>query len=132
MSARPKQRHSAYNKANKEQDRMADKLDRLAEFEAFQEKWLPAIRADLEAGMTPKQLRQKYASLAQAAEIMDLLNPDKRASAAKNILDREEGKAKETVVNEHRFKNMKPEQIDALLMSKLGIAETKDDKKTNH
>jgi uncharacterized lipoprotein NlpE involved in copper resistance len=129
--ARPKN-HKTPSARNGEEDKTIDMVDDLREFREFKKKYLPAIRADLSAGMTPKQLREKYASLAQAAEIMDLLDPHKRATAAKNIIDRVEGKAIETVKHEHKYKGLKREQAEALLLSKLGALNKDDDKKANH
>lgn len=117
---RPKRVPQFYNDGRPAEKRMTDFIQDLVEFEDFKETILPAIRKDVKSGMTAKQLREKYAALAQARLITDaLMNPDagKAAVAAKDIIDRAEGKAVERKETTHRFENMSDQELDALLAS---------------
>lgn len=99
----------------------------LAEFEDYQT-ILKTIRKDIKAGMTQKELAQKYAPLAQARVISEMLttdNPQAALAAAKDLLDRVEGKATEKKEITHRFKDMADAELDAILES-----EEKDLKET--
>lgn len=101
---------------------MATLLDDLESFYDYRENILPEIRRDLEKGMKPEQLRQKYAALVQARQITDaLLNPDasKAQAASKDILDRTEGKAKERVDHTHRLQSLPDNELDAVLESQI-------------
>ncbi len=91
----------------------------LAEFEDYQT-ILKTIRKDIKAGMTQKELAAKYAPLAQARVISEMLtseNPTAALAAAKDLLDRVEGKATEKKEVTHRFKDMSEKELDAILKS---------------
>ncbi len=91
----------------------------LADFEDYQT-ILATIRKDIKAGMTQKQLAQKYAPLAQARVISEMLttdNPTAALAAAKDLLDRVEGKATEKKEVTHRFKEMSDKELNAILES---------------
>lgn len=91
----------------------------IAEFEDYQT-ILASIRKDLKAGLTTKELQAKYAPLAQARVISEMLtNEDgsKALSAAKDLLDRVEGRATEKKEVTHRFKDMSDKELDAVLKS---------------
>lgn len=95
-------------------------IDDLAEFEEFRETTLKAIRRDISKGMGAKQLREKYAAIVQGRLITDALTTDDTAKAAligKDIIDRVEGKATEKKEVTHRFKDMKDEELDAIIQS---------------
>lgn len=99
---------------------MAHRLDDLAEFEEFRETMLPAIRKDLQAGMTAAQIRKKYTAYVQAAMVTTALvdpNSAARLAAGKDILDRDEGKAKENKEVTHRFSHLSDAQLRAILNS---------------
>lgn len=92
----------------------------LREFEDFRETILPAIRRDLQKGMSAKGLREKYASLIQARQITEAItSPDPRAAlaAGKDVIDRAEGKAVEKQEITHKFDNLTDEEFDAVLKS---------------
>lgn len=111
---------------------MVDALDDLAEFKEFKKSLLPALRADLAKGTPAKDILEKMKSLAAARLghiIMSEKDSGKALSAIKDVLDRTEGKAKETVVTTHKFQNMKESELDALLKSKLSSVD--EDPKTN-
>lgn len=91
----------------------------LAQFEDYQT-ILGFIRKDIKAGLTAKQLQVKYAALAQARVISEMLtNADggKAIAAAKDLLDRVDGKATEKKEVSHRFAEMSDKELDAVLKS---------------
>lgn len=108
--------------ARQNQDKQASLVDQLMEFENFKETILPAIQKDLASGMTSEQLREKYSALVQASLITTALvdrDGSKRIAAGKDILDRNEGKAKERIETTHRLEKLPAEQLDSLLLSEL-------------
>lgn len=119
ITAKPKKRKSYNN--GKDAERRQHKLhEQLAQFEDFKETILPAIRQDLKAGFTAKQLREKYSSLVQARMITDALtetDTGKAAQVGKDLIDRVEGKATEKKEVTHRFKDMSDKELDAVIKS---------------
>ncbi len=122
--ARPKNRSNRnYGTApsSDKNEHKQHKLHRdLIEFEDFQTTILPMLRRDLKAGMTAKQLHEKYAALAAARMINIALteeNTGAAAAASKDILDRTAGKATEKKEVTHRFKDMDEKDLDALIES---------------
>lgn len=107
--------------SNVAEKRMERTLDHLSEFDDFRAKLLPALRKDIESGMTAKEIREKYQATAQARLIMALLADDdsKAIRAAQDILDRTEGKAVERKAHVHKFQDLPEEQLDALLATEL-------------
>jgi hypothetical protein len=100
----------------------AEALDDLAEFEAFKRSLLPVLRADLKNGTPAKDILEKMKSLAAARLghiIMSEIDSSKALSAIKDVLDRTEGKAKESITTTHKFESMKEAELDALLKSKM-------------
>lgn len=108
--------------AGKEINTKARSLDELAEFEDFTANILPAIRKDLKAGMSETQILEKYKALA-AASIATLTTridePAVALAAARDILDRTQGKAVERRQVEHRLGKLPDEQLDALLLTEM-------------
>lgn len=110
--ASPRNSHSAEMKQNKLHSD-------LAQFEDYQT-ILKSIRQDLKNGLTEKQLQLKYAPLAQARIISEMLtNEDgaKALAAARDLLDRTNGKATEKKEVSHRFADMSDKELDAVLKS---------------
>ncbi len=94
----------------------------LAAFEEFQGTILPDLQKDLKKGMTPAQIREKYVALLQARIITDALrteDPAKALAVAKDLMDRVEGRATEKKEVTHKFKDMKEEELDAILKSEI-------------
>lgn len=107
---------------NVDEDRAAVALDDLEEFKEFKKSLLPVLRADLKAGTPAKDILEKLKALAAARLghiLMAEIDSGKALSAIKDVLDRTEGKAKETVETTHKFQNMKEAELDALLKSKM-------------
>lgn len=102
-----------------EDQKMTSLINELTDFEDFRTQILPAIRRDLKAGLSPKELREKYAALVQARTITTAITSDdgRAMAAAKDILDRQEGKATEKKEITHRYAEMKDQELDAILAS---------------
>ena len=102
--------------------KMSSALEDLSEFESFKRDLLPKIRQALKDGKKPEEIMNLAKSLAAArvATIAAFDMDSKTAlTAARDLLDRTEGKAKETKSVEHSLKHAKPEELDAILLSKL-------------
>lgn len=115
---RPKNHASKYSP--KHSEHQMGKLHRdLAKFEDYQT-ILKSIRTDINSGMKEAELAKKYAPLAQARIISDMLTSDNvpaALAAAKDILDRVNGKSTEKKEVMHRFKDMSDKELDAVLKS---------------
>lgn len=117
---RPKPRGRAPVSHDRATHRAVSLSDKIADYEDFEENILPALKKDLKSGMTPKQLREKYSSIIQARQITSALTEKdtaKAGAAAKDILDRAEGKATEKKEVTHRFSEMSDKELDAVLKS---------------
>ena len=119
--ARPRKHQGkvASNAGQRVQDSVGHLVQDLIDFEDFRDTVLPAIRRDISAGLTAKQLREKYASLVQARLLTEALSGDSKTAitAAKDITDRQEGKATEKKEVMHKFDKMTDEELDAVLKS---------------
>jgi hypothetical protein len=98
---------------------MAGLMDELEEFEEFKTQFLPLLRQDLKQGLSPEAIRDKYASLAQATVVAALANPDPkvRQAAAKDLLDRAEGMARQRIEQTHKLEKLPDDQLDAMILS---------------
>jgi hypothetical protein len=105
----------------------------LAAFELFREEIAPAVRAMIDAKTPAKEMYAQFESVLAARALSIALtarDPGKAFAAVKDILDRQLGKATENRVVEHKLANLKDDQLDALLESKLreaGQIEVLDD-----
>lgn len=129
MSKRYTDRQGRPN-TGKTEDRMIGSIDELAEFRKFKAEFLPRLLADRKAGLTAAQIRAKYANEVELRKVqIALFEPDstKALAACKDITDRVEGKPKEITETTHKFEQLKDEQLDALILSKLGDKATDDD-----
>jgi hypothetical protein len=125
-------RHARTNTANrvfglgKSQNRT---YEGLAKYDEFAETVLPAMQADIKNGATAESLREKYHAIVQATLISTALrDPDsaKRLAAGKDVLDRQEGKAKERIETTHKMGKVKAEDLRALLLTKLADIQVQD------
>lgn len=122
MRTRPMKRKNR----NSVEDKMISNLDSLAEFNEFQRTLLPIIKGAVKSKDAPKailELARSYAA-ARIALIM-ATDPDNKTAlaAAKDLLDRTEGKAVERRELRHSMANLKDEELDALVMSKIDESE---------
>lgn len=114
--AKKKSRQGEY--AARRMNRLADKL---AAVEDYTENVPAALRRLLENKASPQDILEFAASLAAARMVTELGGTDagRAITVAKDILDRTQGKAKETVTTTHKFDKLDDAQIDALIHSKL-------------
>ena len=106
---------------NKYEDAQIDLIDKLTEFAQFQQ-LLPSLKEAVRSGKKASEILEDmapYAAARIAAIATTEKDPGKALSAAKDLLDRVYGKATERRENVHKFENMKEEELDALLESKL-------------
>lgn len=106
---------------NPAEHRMVRSLDKLAAYERFQELIMPEVIKDLEAGLTAEEIMKKYAHLAAAKLITTAVtgSEHKSTAAAKEILDRVQGKATERKEVTHKLDKLPDDQLDALLLTEL-------------
>jgi hypothetical protein len=114
--------------------RMVNALDDLADYEEFKESLLPELREALKRGMKAEDITARFAALA-AARLATIVakEPDstKAMAAAKDILDRSVGKAKERQEVTHKYSKLKDEELDSLLMSSIADTEAPDEDELN-
>jgi hypothetical protein len=116
---RPKKKPLGQNAA---EDAAIEGFDELQLYEKWKSEILPALTADIANGLTPTQIIEKHKSILVARQLMRALSPEDTAvsaGAAKELLDRSEGKAVERKSVEHRLAALPDEQLDAVLSTKL-------------
>lgn len=118
------------SKALPETSATEDIIDQLELFQEFQKEVLPMLQKDIKSGLSSKDLRKKYQSLL-TARILTIALTDadsgKALAAAKDLVDREEGRATERHEQTHKFSDLKDDQLNALLLSKLKGKSDKED-----
>lgn len=115
---------------NVEEHRMVQKLDELAEFESFKTEILPKLRKAIKDNLSTKEITEMARAIATArvATIAAWSEDDKTAlSAAKELLDRAEGKATEKKEITHKMANLKDEDLDALLITAINETTSEDE-----
>jgi hypothetical protein len=123
---------------NRTEAQLARSLDKLAAFQDWSADILPRLRKMLaNPDVTPEDILEfsKAYAVAKVATIAFTDDDNARAlSAAKDLLDRSLGKAKERQEVEHKFGKLKEEELDALIESRLAEASTADDadERTDH
>lgn len=114
------------------QGRADELVDSLAQFEQFKAEILPALQEELLKGTDAEVLVKKFDSHAVAriiSIVMTEKDSGKALAAAKEILDRSQGKAAQKVETTHRFEKLDDNELDALLKSRLTEEESDDDNK---
>lgn len=107
---------------NGSEHRMISALDKLKAYERFQELLLPTVIKDLEAGLTVDEILKKNAHLAAARLVSTAIageDAGKATAAAKEVLDRVQGKATERKEVTHKLDKLPDDQLDALLLTEL-------------
>ena len=97
-------------------------IDALAGYELYAANILPAIRKDLEAGLSAIDILKKYSPLAAARAVtVALMEEDgsKALAASKQVIEHTVGKPTEKKEIKHQFEELKDEELDALLNSEL-------------
>lgn len=101
---------------------MAQRLDRRAAFEDFEDEILPKMRKMLREGRTAEEITafaQAYAAARVVTIALSDADSGKALAAAKDVLDRTQGKAKERTETTHKFEKLKDEELDSLILSRL-------------
>ena len=100
---------------------MVRNIDDLTEFEEFRAVVLPQIRSALQKGMSAKDILEKFKPYAVARLVNTALIGEANVSlsAAREVLDRTEGKVTTTLDLKHKYAGLSDEALDALLHSKL-------------
>lgn len=104
------------------ENRANDLIDDLIEFREFRDSLLPVLQADVKKGTPAKEILDRLKTLAAARLghiIMSETDSGKALSAIKDILDRTEGKAKESITTTHKFDKLDGQQLDSMILSKL-------------
>lgn len=107
---------------NTQEHRMAGLLDDLREFEQYREDVLPEIRRMLKEGASAEKILERFSNMAAARAVTIALTEEdssKALAAIKDVIDRSQGKAVERKEVKHQFSELKDEELDALLESKL-------------
>lgn len=110
-------------------DKMAHIVDSLAEYESFRQTLLPKIREDLQEGLEAEDILKKYQAYVAARLVsIALANPDasQAQAAAKDILNRIQGKPTENKKVEHKFENLDDKELEAILQTELSDLEVID------
>lgn len=95
-------------------------IDDIKAFEEFRQSILPALQKDIKAGLSNKQLREKYAAIAEARRITLIATSNNESAvnaAIKDLLDRTEGKPVEKKEIAHRLGKLTDAELDAMLLS---------------
>lgn len=119
-----------HRNTNEREDKTEQLIDDLAEFERYRQEVLSEIRKDIESGLTTAQLIKKYDRLAIARIITTALTDTDSAravAAAKDVVDRAQGKPRERKEITHQFSELPESELDALIKSKLTQLEEDDD-----
>lgn len=94
----------------------------LAAFQEFRETVAPALRAMVEKKVPPEEMIRQFQSLLTARALTIALTSRDQAkslAAVKDVLDRGLGKAVERRETKHVLEQLKDQELDALLESKL-------------
>lgn len=107
--------------------RAAINLDEAARIQAFRENLSDSIKRDLEAGLSAEEMMAKHESLA-VARLITILQTEadsaKALPAARELLDRVQGKPTQRQEVKHQYEKLADEELDSLLSTM--IEDTKD------
>jgi len=122
---------SFIEETNSIQDTRARNIDDLVLHDDLMMGVLGTIKKDLAAGLTSEQILEKYSSLA-AARVASIAateaDSSKALAAAKDILDRAQGRAVERKQIHHKLDKVDEKQLDAILLTELEGLELEEEK----
>lgn len=100
---------------------MARNIDDLADYDEYRATIVPQVRKMLQAGATSKEILEKFKPYVTARLVNTALigEPGFAISAAKEVLDRVDGKVTTTLDLKHKYDSLSEEQLDAIINSKL-------------
>lgn len=124
-------RKKAFDRNHREWE-MARNLDNLAAYEEFCADLPGKLKKDLLSGLSTEELYKKYETLAAARAIAIATteqDSSKALAAIKDILDRSRGKATDKSEITHKYSDLKEEELDSLILTKLadGADDTQDE-----
>ena len=122
-----------YNSGQGNQRRLADNLDKLAEFESFKLDILPSLQSDIKDGKTAAEMYAAHQARVAAKTItIALTSKDEKTAlaASKEVLDRGVGKAADKVEITQRYEQLSDEELEALYRSQE--QELEEDDKQAH
>lgn len=125
MTAYPKRK-----KKGQPEDKIAAQLQVLELFDEWRAQVLPELQQMLLKGVPAEEILKRYAPhLAARIITVALTDADgaKALTAAKDGLDRVQGKAVERKKIQHEMAALSDEQLDALLLTEMGELETSSD-----
>jgi hypothetical protein len=124
-----------FKTGRRDERRMHRRIDDLIAFEEFQEEILPALRMALKEGKSAEEI-YKMATAAAAARVVTIAvkeqDSSKALAAAKEILDRDGGKAVERKEVKHKYSELKDDELDALLLSETTTTTPGSSEDTQH
>jgi hypothetical protein len=129
MAGKPR-KHDKRNRSRRADYAKEKLMEKLALFEEFEQEFLPQLKDLLKNGADSAKMRGEMAPIL-TAKLLSMAITEKDAGKALAIirdqLDRAEGKAKERSEVEHKFSNLKDEELDALLTARLNGNESQND-----
>lgn len=132
--ARPKRKKTMIDPGkNHAEDHFTKIVQELEALDTFRSTFLKSIRNDLAAGLSPMQIIEKNKDLVKLRTLTTALSAaddGKALAAAKDLLDRIEGKAKESKEIIHRLDKLSDQEFDAILKSEFD--ELGNDEVTEH
>jgi hypothetical protein len=119
-------------RSNRTEARMVRNLDLLSQFDDYTSDIIPLLRQAIKEGWTSDRIRShpKIMAMVTARTITIALqdpDPSKALAAAKEVIDRAEGKAVERRENTHKLEKLPDEQLDAMLLSAMGTDDASDE-----
>lgn len=118
MSKDKRARHNS--RRDLTQNRMNRSLDRLAEYELFDQQIMPQLKKMVLENWSPEKIRKAFAPVMQAQMIKKGLGGDFKA--IKDILDRHEGTAIQRMEAKTIYAQMTKKELAALALQKLSDA----------
>ncbi len=110
-------------------------IQNIRDFEEYRDEILPKIRKMLKEGKKAEEIMQFAQSYAAARIVSVALCEEdvtKAMVAAKDVMDRTQGKAKERTETTHKFEKLNDNELDALLTSRLAEVASDDETATEH
>lgn len=109
-------------KATQIDKEMGKHIEEFMEFDEFRNKIPKKVRQQLLEGKSADEIMKHHAPLA-AARIVAIAataeDPKQALAAAKDIIDRSEGRATERKVITHRYEDLSDEELNSILMSEV-------------
>jgi hypothetical protein len=131
-TASPRSNQRAFPSGNGPEQHVARVIDELAEFDEFKATVLPKLRQMIKGNAPSKEILEAGRALVAARlATIAATEPDAKTAlaAAKELLDRTDGKVTERREVEHKMAKLKDDELDALVLTAFNESEegTSDD-----